>query len=376
MKKILILGAYDSTYIQHYINDVLLPLGFDVYILIPSPDIKNPLPESDYLHKVEVFPIDSKIILLKKILRRLTIFRKIIKLRKYGPYDFIHIQYVDVLYLRIASLLKRKKLVVSYWGSDILRNSKRNLKIIKKFYDRNMVDYVSGDSTITRDAFIQFYGLKNKYNLVYYGDSICDQIDGLDITKDDIRAYFDIPKEKIVVSVGYNARKSQQHLEVLRAFAESRVFDKDKYYFVFQMTYCLDDMGNYKEILQFLEREKFQYKLIENYLSEKEVAMLRASVDVFINSQTTDAFCNTIKEYFYCKKIILNPKWLHYGELDNLKLSYIEYETFSQLPELLNKISMLITEEDLTNNYERLKDKLNWDSCKNEWEKIYMSLLE
>ncbi|MBO4857139.1 MAG: glycosyltransferase [Treponema sp.] len=372
MKKALLLGIFDSTYIVHFINDVLIPLGYDVYIMPDSKKINNAFIPNEKLHVIYSLKKETNNFIINKLLSFKKVYSDIQKLKKLGPFDLIHIHYVSYKAMFIGKMIKQafnSKLVITYWGSDIMRDThnenKKNLKYLP------YVDYISSDSLVTKKTFFDIYKDKFNLNVIYFGDSICTEIDSLDKTKaDEYKTEFSIPENKTIVTIGYNARPAQQHLQVITEIIKSPEKFKD-YYFILPMTYCKEDLEYIKKLENILQSSSLNYKIFDSYLSENDIAKLRIISDIFINAQTTDAFCNTIKEFFYLGKIILNPVWLDYPELSEWKLKTISYKEFSELPDLLLNASSYISNEDLTHNKKIFENRLSWENCKENWSNIY-----
>lgn len=296
---------------------------------------------------------------------------KIRILRKKGPYDVIHIQYVLSGLIRQAkAICKTAKIVESFWGSDLFRAPVSEINKTRKL--QKYVAYTSTDSIIAMERFEELYGKKNNSEIVYYGASVCEEIAKL--TEDNYKKYFNIPESKIAIGIGYNARPAQQHIKVMQELKKLPQEIKDKLVLVFQMTYCFDDKSYEQNVYKEIETCNIDHVIINKYLSEQEIGMLRKSVDIFINSQTTDAFCNTVKEYLYAKATIINPSWLHYKELDNWNIKYIEYNNFSDLSELFQKDLNFITKADKENNKTNISTKIFWENCKDNWNRIYNGL--
>lgn len=372
-KKILILGMYDSTYIVHFIFDVLIPLNFEVYIWAETKKINNVIEKNKNVHIVSIEKKSFIFSFFRKLTKRDYFYSliKVLILKCIPDIDLIHIQFVRSLYIKEAKLIANKntKIVCSYWGSDILRADKEELERVKKLLKN--ISYISGDSKVTEAKFNELYPTF-KYNLIYYGDSICDEI--IKLNNDNYKEEFNLDKEKKSIAVGYNARMAQQHIKVLEEIVKLPKEIKNKVQFVFQINYCIDDLVYLDNLKLQLSKSDIDYVLIDYYMDDKQVAKLRKSVDIFINSQTTDAFCNTVKEYFLLGKIVINPEWLKYEEIKDWNLKIIEYKKFSELPIIISNIIKNYKTEDFKINSKIMTNKVSWIDCKNKWDEIYKEL--
>lgn len=203
------------------------------------------------------------------------------------------------------------------------------------------------------ERYNKFFGnTKNKLDIVYYGVSLIPYIDRWLSEKKQCINDLSIPKDKIVISVGYNGRLQQQHDKVINVL--NILKNKQDYFLLIQSSYGNEDVVYKQKLKTILDNSGFQYKIISNYLTMDELAKLRVITDIFINAQTTDAFCNSIKEYMYSKTQIINASWLHYPEIDILQLKINEFSNFDQIPSLLEK---QVNEEELEWNREIIGKK-------------------
>lgn len=360
MKKILLLGVIDSPYIVHMVEDVLLPLNFKIYFLSPLSNLKNSITKNKNV--IAIGGWTYKPSLFNKIKRKLL---KIFQIVLFKPFDFILINYITVDNLALAqkySSLKTKKLLY-FWGSDLLRESDESKTILSKFFNSSC--FYFSDAVNTKNVFLETYPSIKNFNIIYFGDYICDLID----TEKENKA-FNFSTNKKKVAIGYNAREAQQHIKVIKSLIDSNI-DFNNYQFIFQLNYSRENNEYLNKLKEILNSSCLDYVLIEDYLSESQLAQFRIAIDIFINAQTTDAFCSSIKEYFYSKTIIINPIWLHYPELDSLNLKFIEYQNFDEIPNLLHDANNLITKENLVNNKNNLFGKLSWEDCKNNWNAFF-----
>ena len=167
MKKILLLWIFDSTYIVHFINDILIPLEYEVYIMPDTKEINNQYIDNPHLHVLYSVKNNIKNPILRKISSIKKVFTDIKTLKRIGDFDFIHVHYVSYKALFISSKIKKycnSKLVVTYWGSDILRDVNNEINKNRKYL--KYVDYFSSDSLTTKLAFKKTYN--NKYYFQWY----------------------------------------------------------------------------------------------------------------------------------------------------------------------------------------------------------------
>ncbi len=371
-KKILLIGNPSSPYIMQYIENVLKPLGFDVFMQFDYSELSDDVRYFYIEYKINQILFfknnDKKIFLFPFIGKWIKRFYNFKILNRYAPYDFIHVQYVTFERLMKNLIIKKSvqtKLFASFWGSDLLRVSDRTL-LLEKIFLRNY-NYITADSYSMVERYNNFFGnTKNKLDIVYYGVSLIPYIDRWLSEKKQCLNDLSIPKDKIVISIGYNGLPQQQHDKVINVL--NVLENKKDYFLLIQSSYGNEDVVYKQKLKTILDNSGFQYKIISNYLTMDELAKLRVITDVFINAQTTDAFCNSIKEYMYSKTQIINASWLHYPEIDTLQLKINEFSNFDQIPSLLEK---QVNEEELEWNREIIGKNSSWETCRQRWAKIY-----
>lgn len=371
-KKILLIGNPSSPYIMQYIENVLKPLGFDVFMQFDYSELSDDVRHFYIEYKINQILFlknnDKKIFLFPFIGKWIKRFYNFKILNRYAPYDFIHVQYVTFEWLMKNLIIKKSvqtKLFASFWGSDLLRVSDRTL-LLEKIFLRNY-NYITADSYSMVERYNKFFGnTKNKLDIVYYGVSLIPYIDRWLSEKKQCLNDLSIPKDKIVISIGYNGLPQQQHDKVINVL--NVLENKKDYFLLIQSTYGNKDVVYKQKLTTILDNSGFQYKIISNYLTMDELAKLRVITDIFINAQTTDAFCNSIKEYMYSKTQIINASWLHYPEIDTLQLKINEFSNFDQIPSLLEK---QLNEEELEWNREIIGKNSSWETCRQRWAKIY-----
>lgn len=371
-KNILLLGNPQSIFILQYVENVLEPLGFDVYMQFDFSELRDDVKQFFLEHNVKQIRLykkeDKKIFsfpFIGKWIKRLYNFHV---WRNLFTFDFIHIQSVTLDRLLRVQLVKKKKstkFFVSFWGSDLLSVSDKTLFLEKIFLKK--YNCISLTSAFMRDKYIEkFYDMKNNYEIAYFGASLLPIIDKWTNNSQVLLEKYKLAKEKIIISIGYNGCCEQQHDKVIEVLKTLK--NKSNYFLVIQNSYANLNKVYTNKIKFVLESSGFEYKIISNFLSMDELAKLRVITDVFINAQTTDAFCNSIKEYMYSKTQIINASWLHYPEIDTLKLNINEFSDFSEIPALLDKP---LSEEKLEWNREIIGKNSSWDTCREKWAEIY-----
>ncbi len=369
-KKFLLIGNIKSLYITQYIENVLEPLGFQIYMQISKEEYTF---EKDFIktHKLEIIKkhelYESLLFKIPFFGRKLKSLFNIFEILKIGSFDYIHLHYVTLLDLITISIVKSKKtkIYASFWGSDLLRQSRKYLGFEKKFLKK--YNHISNAALLLQKSFEKLFPtLKEKSEMIPFGVSLLSYIDNISLDSKECKSFYGFPQEKKIIAIGYNGIKEQQHDKVI--YALQNLENKNKYYILLQLSYGNNDKQYNEKLINLLKNSGFEYKIVTDFLSMEDLAKLRIATDIFINAQTTDAFSNSVMECIYTKTLILNASWLHYPELDEYPLYVNEFKKFEEIPSLLEKN---ISDEHLLWNKNKIKEETTWKACREKWAKIY-----
>jgi len=367
--KLFLIGTLKSSYITQYIENVLEPLGFEIYMQVSRSDrdYSKSFTEKHNIHFIKFYEKSELIYFrIPYIGNKIKSLKNLFSLMKYKPFNYIHIQFVtnhELLRAKFANG-KKTKCFASFWGSDLLRMKEKYLKKEEKYL--RSYELISADGYTLQKAYNKIFPKLNvRFQMVPYGVSLFPYIDKYLADVNACKKYFGFSLNKKIVAIGYNAIKQQQHDKVLAEL--EKIKNKEDYFLVFQMTYGKTDENYVPKLLNRIKNSGFEYKVFQERLSMDELARLRIATDVFINSQTTDAFANSFIENIYTKSQIINAKWLHYPELDMFPLYVNEFADFSEIPALLNTP---IDDEKLEWNKKCVENR-TWDACRKKWAELY-----
>lgn len=370
-KKILLISDPNSSYTAQYIENVLEPLGFETWVLDGGGDTDQKFGsflKEHNVHFLDLAPKKNKITTSFLFARRLSsIIAAWLNKKNIPQFDFIHVHFVSKGMLLLALMARKRntKMFATFWGSDMLRRPekylKSEIKYLKKF------NFISTLAFFLQNRLeLMCPELKEKSGMIAFGVSLLSYIDKYSADACACKSFYDFPRSKKIVAVGYNATKEQQHDKVVEAL--ERIKNKNDYFLVFHMSYGHSDTDYEKRLAGILRASGFEYKIIADYLSMDDVAKLRVATDVYINAQTTDAFSNAVIECIHAKAQIINASWLHYPEIDMFPLYVNEFSDFDEIPELLTRP---ISGEKLEWNKKKIKEETTWETCRNKWAGIY-----
>lgn len=298
-------------------------------------------------------------------------------------FDAIHIHFVDVRFLTFCRriLYSNARVVMTYWGSDILRSSDRELTKmipwIEKAYKINFNDSNS------KEVFIRKFTNKyvEKLQIIDFGNSLLNIIDKEEksLGKKGTKKLFGFPLDKYIIHVGYNGGDAQQHVKILDSLAKLEGEIKERIFIVIPFAYSIGgDYYSAQEYTRIVEEHAdktgIRYVICKDYLSGNRLADFRLTADVFIYGQTTDAMSATIVETVYAGGKIIKPVWLDYSELEEIGIDLCEYNDFCEIPEKL--INVLNDFDDKDNNSAEddkraITSIKSWDFLAPKWRSMY-----
>ena len=399
---ILLAASADSQWTKKYIENVLLPEGHKVTVLsTQNSKFTKFYHENDIqVHTISlnttkklshVLPLNSKKNIrctydtvkrlfpnwLKKFVHGMLCQKAVARSAKHIPtYDALHIHYVTTgLENLYAPLLEgfRGKVVLTYWGSDLLRNTTQvcNEGLLKK---ASAIVFVTEG---LKEYFHSIYGSKYdaKTHVIDFGVSVYDVLDSIAQNEhEENRQLFSIPKTKISIMVGYNASPGQQHLEIINALDKLPEITKSNIHVLLQYSYnYTQDESYYKQISQRLKALSFSWSIIDEYLNDEDTAKLRDSVDIFIHAQITDALSASMLEYLYAGTIVLNASWLKYYELETRGIQYLQFDSFEQLSSIVEGLisNQNFDKRNIKVNRTTLRALNSWTAVKAKWLNLY-----
>lgn len=356
-------------------------LGED-YVVYVASDSKSDVFEEFYAEN------DVKIINLKnvtgnsfinkipKVRGFYSIFKSSKLLKSVGVFDVIHVHLVNMAALRLAISLKNKatRLIISYWGSDLFRKTDKLLKKQTKYLDKADVITLSTKEMVLKFKSVFGDYFDKKIRSVLFGVSgfehICKVKKEYNVAE--CKNMMGMDKNSIAVAVGYNRSPFQQHDKVLERIANLPNEIQEQIQIILQMGYGTREEAYFNHLEEIIKKLKCKIITLDKFLSDDDVAILRNAVDIYINAQKTDAFSASVQEYLYACKIVLNPIWIKYHELQDNDIYDIKYKTFDELEQLLLQI---ITEiETYKNNYlknEKIYNLSSWQASKKKWLECY-----
>ncbi len=309
--KVLLLGSSKSVYTNNLASN-LIALDVEVELL----DCKK-LIHVDYVNNTKkklnsILPNIDGIPKLTNINRKYALRRFINNLKT--KYDICNIHSINTRYIPLLdSILSISNyLVATVWGSDYFRASKKVRESHTAIYD--LADRITFNNEEAEKDFQEFY--RDKYRdktcIYRFGLTILDAISK--IKEEEKR---DLSKEKmgfrrddVIVTCGYNAKKSQQHEAVIRSISSVSSDLPGNVVFAFPITY--GDRELIPKIEKLLRSSEINYHVFKEFMSEEDVARLRLISDVMVHVQITDQLSGSMQEAMFAENLIITGDWLPY----------------------------------------------------------------
>lgn len=265
--------------------------------------------------------------------------------------------------------------VGAVWGSDFYRrDGLNNIQMLFNAFDRCDRVFVSTDEMINDIRMV--YNLpKEKIRKCVFGLEPLEALVKMEkVSSIGSKLKSNFEGDSFVITCGHNASSFQEHYAIIEQLLKIRSSLPSSYLLVFPVTYG----GTQDYILSIknkLVESGLKFVMIEDYLTDEKVALLRLATDIFIQVQKTDAFSGSMREHLFAKNVVLTGEWLPYQALVN---DGIYFETISNLDKIGENIVNIIE------NYQEYKRKVilqntpdkferfRWPISIKEWHRTFM----
>lgn len=264
------------------------------------------------------------------------------KFSKNRRFDIINIHFANrymsfvYKYLRVMS----DNIVITPWGSDILRRPEKNLEQLSYLYQRADYITVSTDSNIAKVIMQKFKVSPQK--MTNYGIWGSDVVDfaikyGDSISQEDAKTHFGL-ENNYVITCGYNKQEAQRHIAIIQAIDQVRNQLPNNLTLLFPMNYggwtITEKYG--EKVKKECEKRNLHAVFVTDYLSVEDLYKLRKATDMFIHVQKTDPGARSVYEYILCNKKIVHGSWMKYTKLEAFKpLFYFPVDTLDNLGDVI-----------------------------------------
>lgn len=291
-----------------------------------------------------------------------------------NKYQIVDIHFFSQIYDRILPKLQAK-LKVTFWGSDIYRVSEERRSNFPTLLKN--VCLVHATTPMMESYFEKYNNLQIPVVTLPIGiknfELILDATRNLE--KNELKKQLEIPENKHIITLGYNANPSQQHLKILNQLSELSIYQKEKCFLIVPLTYA----GNkfyINEVKRSLDLLRIQYLVLENYLDLETKNLYTIASDIAINIQTTDGFSASIQEYFLTQNIMLLGEWLPYKWLKEKGIQFSEINEDNLCQQLESVLEGFEEYKKATSgNTKIIYEISSWHAISSSWNNIYTQLI-
>ena len=292
-----------------------------------------------------------------------------VMLNKLNDYDVIEIHFLMPFYSDYTELIMKKarQLNICIWGSDFYTMDSTQ-RLIQNILVKRADRLIFGNPDTAKN-FVEYYNCTGeKISICRFGLSILDEIQ--EVQEKEIKLFkktHDIPEDMKVVTIGHNGSPNQQHEEIMNILSSSEDNYLDNVHVIIPMTYGRTEEYLF-DIKNVVEQSSLHFTLLDEYMSDREVAILRRVTDVFVQLQLTDQLSGSMQEHIFAGSLVITGSWLPYKIFNEngIKLFKID-EIDNSLNQLLKK---LLTMDDgmlAYNNAQSVYRDASWKHLAAKW---------
>ncbi len=279
----------------------------------------------------------------RRLFDQIAFERQLRNMTKENTYDIVNIHYPTSRLYNVMKYFRKmsRTVVVSPWGSDVLRVSDKEKKRLRQVFKNS--DYITvGSGGIFGKVLCQEMRIgKEKFHPLAWGSETIDYINEhlSEISVEQAKELLGL-SGKYVITCGYNAFEEQRHEIIVNAINNKRRQLPDNMILLFPLTYG-SSYGNKKQqhvdkVKSLCEELSLPTKFYENYLSVSELFLLRRATDMFIHIQPTDGGNSSLQEYVLCGAKIVHGSWIKYNNLEQYKpLFYYPVNDLDELGDVI-----------------------------------------
>lgn len=379
MRTLFTISNINSVYCREYITEILqkTPSLRDIHVLTAPPE--TPLAR-DFVAEQQTLgctfhfyfseALEKKRGPVAKVLRA---WSRLLSVRAARGFDLVQINYVSVFWFLMPLFLRRStRLILSIWGSDLLRASKLRLFLLRPLMRR--ADHITMETDAIRKSFSDAYAgqFDGKAVQAAFGTTNAEELRSFKCshTREACKAMFGLPADKLCVFGGYNGYPSQRHLEILRLLETLPAEQKSRLCLVFHCGYGMEQ-GYHDALVQAMRKSSLDCRLIMDFLTGDRLQALRMCEDVMLNLQQTDIFSSSMAECLEAGSVVIKGDWLWYPPLEQWGAYLESIARMEDLPEMISRI---------LEQYESYREKalandgvillLSWSATLDDWQNI------
>lgn len=374
-KKILLVGNPNSVFIKELssrLKKANQNLDIDILSFVPCDG-------ADFFYDknigLKIIKACSHTTRLHRILGKAVFLRSVKTFLGKSRYDMVNIHFAKPFLGVLAGDFRyaaKKKLIISFWGSDFYRVSGIERWLQKRLL--RLADVVTATNEDTLADMKKIFQPRSvqRWEVVRFGLAPLDEIrrNG-EYPRSYHRSKLKLPTEGTMVVCGYNGDEAQNHLGIVDAVAAEREKLPEDVFFVFPIAYNVTE--KYRVAMEkALADSGLRYYLLDDFLDPTGIAHLRLATDIMIQVQRTDQFSGSMQEHLFAGNMVITGDWLPYKTLEDQGLKLVKVSSVSEvgktLLSCLNKLDQWRAE-----NLDSIWALSSWDSNIQKWIDIYLS---
>lgn len=302
------------------------------------------------------------------------------KIIKKQNYDICQFHYCTSHNLELMKYIPKKvKIICSFWGADLYHhNDIDNVKKVSIYLKR--ANIVTTHTPKMGELLIKKFGnnLQAKLSFLLFTQSkeIYNYIDKYKTDKEqqqNFKKKLGINQNNIVITVSYRASKFANHLYILPELEKLPSALKKKITVVVPLTYGRDETY-IQEVEDHLRSMSIQNIVsIHDYLSQKEIALLRLITDIQIQMIATDALSASVTELMYTGNCLIAADWLPYNIFKDKGLQFGTVNDFDGLPQKLTFLIENLEEykKQCTGNKSKIENNFFPEHTSQKWRELF-----
>ncbi|MBQ5994435.1 MAG: hypothetical protein IJL63_01095 [Clostridia bacterium] len=377
--KYLIISDAASMHVYNFVRFFLAGEGNEIYILRHSlMEIPEEYRKFYAENNVTVFTADTPDASSNRLATAKRLIRKCIFLLKLGRVDVCHIHYLHMQSILLYKLFKRnfKRLVLTYWGTDVLIPSEKEIQKQKQ-----ILPYADKITVTVKNSKIVFcerfgHGYDDKLEVVHFPSGAVPKIKEISEkkTRQQCREEIGVPDGKLLLVCGYNADPAQRQDICLNEISLLPEELKDRLHVVIPVQYNRFDNDYIERVKQAAAECGTSYEVLEEYVPFERNAVMCLATDIYLNLRISDAFSNAMKEQVTAGSLMIQGDWLNYIEVDEMNAPVVKISDLSELHTALEKVMKNYTFKTENEIFYPMYNIFDPTSLKNEWERIFRSL--
>ena len=379
--KYLIISDAASMHVFNFCKNMLSGRNYEIYVLRHSiMDIPKQYEEYYKENNITVFSPGRKNDGKGKLATIKRLIRKFIFLVKLGEVDVCHIHYAHRSSCELYKIFKRnfKKLIISFWGTDILCPPEKEFVAQKQCVP--YADLITVTVENSKDVFRRKFGTKYD-NILTFGRFAGGGIQGIhDIapktTVAECRKEFNIPNGKLCVVCGYNADPSQHQDVICNEISLMSKEIKNKLHLIIPLQYGVISEKYVEDVKLAAEKCGCTYEILEEYVPFERNSVMCLATDIYLNLRDSDAFSNAMKEQMYSGSVMIQGSWLRYKELDDCNASVVKIDSLSELHTALENLARKTKIKEQIELFDPIYNIFSIESVRENWDENLKKILD